>query len=142
MNFVDDENLVAVANRRDGQPGNHHFANVVDAGVTGGVDLEHVDVASLRDLDARVTRAAGLRRRTLHAVQRLRQDPRRRRLAASSRAGKHERMGDAAARNGVAQRARHRLLADDLIEALRTPLAGEDLIGHRTSRNVKLESEK
>jgi hypothetical protein len=130
MNFVDDENLVAVADWCDGEPGNHHFANVVDAGMTGRVDLEHVDVASLRDLDTRVTRATRLRRLALHAVQRLGQYPRGRRLAASSWTGEHERMRDAAARNRVAQRARHRLLADDLIEALWTPFAGEDLIGH------------
>ena len=30
----------------------------------------------------------------------------------------------------VAQRPRHRLLADDVVELLRAPLAGDDLIGH------------
>ena len=129
VDFVDDEDLVAVANRRDRQAGNHDLADVVDARMARGVDLEDVDVAPLGDLDARVTRAARFGGRTLHAVQRLRQDPRRRRLAASARTGKHERVGDAPARDGVAQRLRHRLLADDLIEPLRTPLAGENLVG-------------
>ena len=30
----------------------------------------------------------------------------------------------------VAQRTRHRLLPDDIVEPLRAPLAREDLIGH------------
>ena len=60
VDFVDDEDLVAVADRRDRQPGDHHLADVVDAGVAGRVDLEHVDVAPLRDLDARVALAARL----------------------------------------------------------------------------------
>ena len=58
VDLVDDEHLVAVAHRRDRQAGDHHLADVVDAGVAGGVDLEHVDVAPLRDLDAGVALAA------------------------------------------------------------------------------------
>ena len=45
-------------------------------------------------------------------------------------AGEDERLGDAAARERVAKRGGDGLLADDVLEALRTPLAGEDLIGH------------
>ena len=45
-------------------------------------------------------------------------------------AGEHERLREPAARQRVAQRARDRLLADDVVEPLRAPLAGEDLIGH------------
>ena len=66
------------------------------------------------------------------AVERPRQDARGRRLAAAARAGEHERMRDAAARNRVAQRTRHRLLPDDIVEALRAPFARENLIGHWT----------
>ena len=56
VDFVDDEDLVAIADRRDRQPGDDDLADVVDPGVAGGVDLEDVDVAPLRDLDARVAR--------------------------------------------------------------------------------------
>ena len=65
------------------------------------------------------------------AVQRPRQDARRRRLAAASRAREDERMRDAAARDRVAQRARHRLLPDDVVEPLRPPFSGENLVGHQ-----------
>ena len=40
-----------------------------------------------------------------------------------------ERLGDAVGGNRVAQRLRDAALADDVIEPLRPPLAGEDLIG-------------
>ena len=75
--------------------------------------------------------AARVGRRPLLAVQRPRQDARRRRLADAARAGEHERLREPAARERVAQRARHRLLADDVVEPLRPPLARDDLVGHR-----------
>ena len=105
VHLVDDEHLVAVAHGRDRQPGDDHLADVVDAGVAGGVDLEDVDVAPLRDLDAGVALAARIGRRPLHAVQRPRQDARGRGLADAARAGEDERLRDPAAGQRVAQRA-------------------------------------
>ena len=61
MDLVDDEDLVAIARRPHLQPVDDHLADVVDAGVRRGVDLEHVEVAALGDLDAGVADAAGLR---------------------------------------------------------------------------------
>ena len=58
VDFVDDEDLVAVAHRHDAEAGDDHLADVVDAGVGRGVDLEDVDVAPFGDLDARVAHAA------------------------------------------------------------------------------------
>ena len=126
MDLVDDEDLVAVAGRRDGEPGDHHLADVIDTRMAGRVDLEDVEVPPLRDLHAGIADAARLRRGPLHTVQRLRENPRRRRLTGATRAGKHERMRDAAAGNCIAQRARHGLLADDLVKPLRTPLYGRE----------------
>src|SRR5687768_5450801 len=80
----------AISDRRDRQPGNHPLADVVDAGLAGRVDLQHVDAAPLRNLDAAVALTAGIRRGALLAVERSRQDARRRRLAAAARPGKHE----------------------------------------------------
>ena len=97
MHLVDDEHLVAVARRRKRQVANHHLADVVDAGVAGRVDLEDVDIAALGNLDAGVAVAARLGGRPRVAVERPRQDARGRRLAAAMRAGKHERLRDAAA---------------------------------------------
>ena len=68
--------------------------------------------------------------RSLVAAQRARQNPRRRRLAHAARTGKHERLRNAPALDGVGERTRHSRLADDVIELLRAPLAGEDLVGH------------
>ena len=74
---------------------------------------------------------AGIRRRPLHAVQGPREHARGRGLADAARAGEDERLGDPAARERVAERRGDRLLTDDVVEALRAPLAGEDLVGHR-----------
>ena len=74
--------------------------------------------------------AARIGRRPVHAVQRPRQDARRRRLADAARSGEHERLREPAARQRVAQRPRHRLLSDDVVELLRPPLARDDLVGH------------
>ena len=130
MDFVDDEDLVAVADGRNRQAGNHHFADVVDAGVAGGVDLEHVHVAALGDLDAGVALTARIDRRSVHAVERPRQDARGRRLAGAALAREHERVRDAVAGDRVAQRARDRRLPDDLVELLRPPFSSQDLIRH------------
>ena len=128
VDFVDDEDLVAVAHRHDAEAGDDDLADVVDAGVRGGVDLEDVDVASLGDFDARIARAARIGRRPVHAAQRARQNPRRRRLADAARTGEHERLREPAAGERVAQRARHRLLSDDVIELLRPPFSRDDLV--------------
>ena len=63
-------------------------------------------------------------------------------LPRAARTGKHERVGDAAAGDGVAQRPRHRLLADDLVEPLRTPLARENLVRHSVEVKFEVESVK
>ena len=86
MNFVDDEDLVAIADRHDAQPRDDDLTNVVDLGVRGGIDLEHIDIASFGDLDAGVAGAARSRGRSLLAVQRARQDARGCGLADTARA--------------------------------------------------------
>ena len=130
MNFVDDENLVAVPHGHDRQPVDDHLAHVVDAGMRRGVDLHDVDVAPFGNLAAGVAHPAGIGRRPLVAAQRARQNPRRRRLADAARTRKHERLRNPPALDGVGQRTRHSRLADDVIELLRAPLAGENLVGH------------
>ena len=51
--------------------------------------------------------------------------------------GEHEGLRDTAAGDGIAQRARDRLLSDDVIEPLRTPLACENLVAHSENPNPK-----
>ena len=76
MKILKRSRIGAIAERLDDD-----LADGVDAGVGGAVDLEHVDVAAFGDLDARVARRRTARRRPVHAVERARQDARRRRLA-------------------------------------------------------------
>ena len=130
MDFVDDENLESIAHRRDGERLDDHLADVVDAGVGGAVDLEDVHVAALRDLHARVARAAGLGRRALHAVERAREDARGRRLPDAARAREDEGLREPPARHRVLQREDGPALADDVIEALRTPFSGQSQVRH------------
>src|SRR5438445_1662987 len=130
MDFVDDEDLVAIPNWHDGEAGDDHLAHVVDARVRGCVDLEDVDVAPFGNLDARVALSARIRRWSVHAVQRPRQNARRRRLSDAARSGEDERLREPAAFQRVAQRTRHLQLSDDVVELLRPPLARNYLVGH------------
>jgi hypothetical protein len=131
MNLVDDEHLVAIAHREDAQAGDDHLADVVDLGVRGGVDLQDVHVAAVGDLHAGLADAARISGRSLDAVQRAGENPRGGRFADAARPGEHERLGEPAALERVAQRARHRLLSDHVVELLRPPFARDDLVGHR-----------
>ena len=139
VDFVDDEDLVAIARRPHLQAVDDHLADVVDAGVRRGVDLEHVEVAAFGDLDAGVADAARLRRRPLLAVERAGQDAGGGRLADAAGAGEHERLRDAAGRDGVAEGLRDALLPDHLVEALRPPLARENLVRHVSSESVGID---
>ena len=131
VHLVDDVHLVAVPDRGHGQAGNDHLPDVLDLGVRGGVDLEHVDVAALGDLAAGVARPARLGRRAFDAAQRPREDARRRGLSHAARTGEDERLGQPVARQGVPQGLRHAALAHDVLERLRAVLPGQHLVGHR-----------
>ena len=74
---------------------------------------------------ARVTRAVGIRRRAVGAVQSLREDARERRLAGAARACEEVRLAHVARRDGVLERPNDRLLADHVVEPLRTIFAVE-----------------
>ena len=130
VDFVDDEDLEAIAHRRDRQRLDDDLAHGIDAGVGGAVDLEDVDVAALRDLDAGVALAARLGRRSLFAIQRPREDPRRGRLPDAARARKDKGLRETPRRDGVLQRLDDAALADDVIEPLRAPFSGEGDVGH------------
>jgi hypothetical protein len=130
VHLVDDQDLEAIARRSIGER-LLDAADVVDAGVRGGVDLLHVDVDAGRDLLAGRTLQARRRRGTVHAVERLREDARARRLANPADTREQERVRDPALLNRVAEGARDVLLADEILERLRTPLSGKDQVAHR-----------
>jgi hypothetical protein len=125
VDLVDDEDLEAVAHRRDGERLDDDLADGVDAGVGGAVDFEHVDVTALGDFEAGVARPARLAGGPRHAVQRPRQDPRRRRFPDAPRSGEDERLREPPGRDGVLQRLDDTALADDVLEALRAPFASK-----------------
>jgi hypothetical protein len=131
VHLVDDEHLVAIAHRCDRQIRDDHLADVVDLGVRRGVDLEDVYIAALGDLDAGLAAAARIRGRPAGAAQGARQNPRGGGLADAARPGEHERLREPPARQRVAQRPRHRLLPDDIVELLRPPFARDHLVRHR-----------
>src|SRR5690606_12159346 len=105
-------------------------ADVVDAGVRGGVDLQQVDVAAGIDRLAGLALAAGVAGRATLAVEALGEDARDRGLAHAAGAGEQEGVVDAAGIERVDQGADHVFLAHEFGETLRAPLAGEDEVGH------------
>ena len=131
MDFIDDEDLLLVADRHDGQARDDHFAHVIDAGMRGGIDLEHVHVAAFRDFAAGIADAARVGGGAVGAVEHARQDAGRRGLADTARPGEHERLRNPTARHRVAKRLGDGALADHLIERLGPPAAGYDGVGHK-----------
>ncbi len=129
MHFVDDVDLVAGVDGSVAHPV-EQLAHLVDLGARGGVELQHVHMPALDDgaavtslhaqLDGRLMPLGGLE------VEGARQEPGGGGLANPPHPGEHEGVGDAAGGEGVAQRAHHRLLADHVLEALRTVLARQD----------------
>ena len=135
VDFVDDVDLVARRNRRIAHRLDD-LAHIVDAGVAGGVHLDHVDVAALGDRPARLTDPARVDRRPPlpvrpDTVQRLGDQPRGAGLADPAHPGHQERMRQPLARDRVGQRGDHRILPDQLRERLRAVLAREHAIGLR-----------
>ncbi len=133
MHLVYDVDLVAC---RGGAIGDavDDLADVADAGPARRVHLEHVDMAAFGNRDAGLADAAGLDGRTAlpvfsNAVQTLGNDSCSRCLAHTTHAGQHEGMGDAVGLESVAERAYHRILADQIGEGLGPVLAREDAVG-------------
>src|SRR5262245_35159249 len=104
MDLVDHEHLVAIPGGANGEVADDDFADVVDAGVGCRVDLEHIEIAPLGNLDAGLALTTRIRSRAVHAVQRTRQNPSGRGLADASRAGKDKRLCETAAAERVAKR--------------------------------------
>src|SRR5437762_3441825 len=131
VDLVDDVDLVAAPCRRV-----LHVlaqrADLLDAAVRRAVDLEHVHEGAGQRLAADRARAAGLGPGAVGAEERPREQARRRRLADAAGAGEEVGVGYAAGRERVPERPRDRVLPDDRVERLRSPLPREDLIGQVT----------
>ena len=141
VGLVDDEHPVAVAGRRVANE-LVELPDIVDARLRCGVHLDDVEVARLLDLDTGVAFAAGIRGRGLHvaAVQPLRQEPGDRRLADPADARKAVGVRQPTPFQGIAEGPDDRRLAHDLLELLRPPLAGQNLVmlvGHGRSGKLR-----
>ena len=109
------------------------LADVVDAGVAGGVHFEDIHVAVLVDgaavlafaarFDGRPAGAVGA-----NAIERAGDDSRGGRLANPAHAGQHERVRQPPGSERIGEGAHHRLLADQFGKRLRSIGAGEDAV--------------
>ena len=107
-----------------------HFADVVDAGVAGGVDFEQIDKAALVDGGAGGALAAGFAVGRCFAVEAFGEDAGDGGFAHAARAGEQIGVVQAAFVERVLQGFDNVFLADQIGEGFRAPLAGEDLVGH------------
>ncbi|ERJ41197.1 hypothetical protein L810_0018 [Burkholderia sp. AU4i] len=112
-----------------------HF---IDAAVARGIHLDVIDETPFVDLATGATHAARLRRDAGFTVECLGEDPRQRRLADTAGSGKQIGVMETPAVERVRERPDDVLLADERSEILRTPLACENLIGHREIVSVTL----
>ncbi len=104
MRLVDDVELRLQLRRRvfDALP---KIANIVDATVAGGVDLDHVGVRAVVDGHARCAGVAGaIGRIRIEAIDRLGENACCGRLARAARTAEQVRMGDAVERDRILQR--------------------------------------
>ena len=129
VHFVDQVDLVASDCRRVPRVV-ENLPHVVDAGVGRGVELEEVDEATGIDLGAGRADTARRGGNARHAIEALGKDPRDRGLAHTAGAGQQIRVVNAAARQRIGERRHHVLLAGQLGERHRPPLARKDLVAH------------
>ena len=132
VDFVDDVDLVPGGR---GPVGNalDDFPHVRDAGPGGGIHFENIDMPTVRDreavlaLSARIGSRDSISFRT-HAIQALRDQPRRCGFPHPSHAGQNERMGNPVRLERVPHHADHGVLPDYLGERLRPVLPREDFV--------------
>ncbi len=137
VDLVDDKDLVTVACRVKVNALDDRLADVVDAGVRGGVDLENVDRAALGYLETRRAHRvdrSGARREVwpggLMAIERLGKQTGGSGLADPSCSREKVCVMQTVVFDRIAQRVRNDLLTGDLFECLRPPFTGDYLIRH------------
>ena len=133
MHFVNDVDLGARRNRAIARILDD-LAHVVDAGMGSRVHLDDVNMARLHDrltvdaefghVDARLVDLAGQ-----GIVERAGENAGSRRLADAAHAGQDIGLMDATRGEGIGERAHHRLLADEVLEANRPVFSRQHPIG-------------
>jgi hypothetical protein len=127
VHLVDDVDLVAalrggVARRVAKVP------DLVDAVIGRAVDLDHVEMAPVRNRDDGRVLGIKVGIGAARAVEGLGEDPRDRRLSGAPRADKEVGVPYPAPRDRIPEGAHHVVLADDVSERLRAPFARDDLV--------------
>ena len=131
VDFVDDEDFEPPA---DGaiRGIRNDIADIVDAGVARGIDLDHVDILAAGDPLAGIAFPAGRIRGAGEAlaIERLGQDAGHGSLADAARAAEEVRMGDPSGADGFLECLRNVVLPDHLIEVRRAIATGKDGVSH------------
>jgi len=131
VDFVEDVDLPARAGTEPERRALDDVADVVDAAVRRRVELEQIEEPSRGDGDTVLAFTARLAVvAEVQTVQRLGEDPRRRRLPGAARPRQEVGVTDAAVAYGIAHRPRDVLLTDELGKALRPVLAVQGLVRH------------
>src|SRR5450759_523621 len=136
MHFVDDIYLVAPRDRHVLRAFKQ-LAHFIDLGIGRRINLQQIDKASRVNLSAcraHAARFGGYSAIAVHslAIERLRKNARQRRLADASCSGKKISVMYTAGIQCVGESRDHMVLSDNLGKRLRTPLAGKNLMTHRT----------
>ncbi|GJE72535.1 hypothetical protein CHKEEEPN_4092 [Methylorubrum podarium] len=136
VDLVDDVDLVAGRDRRVADAVDD-AAHVVDAGMRGGVHLQHVHVPGFHDRLAVQPEfrhrhgGAGIRLAGAEIVEAAGEDAGGGGLADAAHARQHPGLRDAVGRERVAQRAHHGALADQVVEGLGAVFSRQHPIGGR-----------
>jgi hypothetical protein len=107
------------------------LADVVDRVVGGSIHLDHVERGRIGDGPAGLALAAWSHGRSIHAVERAREDLGNRGLARTARADEQVGVMNLALLDRIAERAHYVRLPDDLVEGLRPVTAVEASHGGR-----------
>lgn len=129
MSFVEDYDFVAARGRSI----TDHFAelaNLVDAAIRGGVNFENVERCAGGNFAAGIASVVGFGRGAFHAIERLGEDAGGGRLAYAANAGKDVGVSDSIRFDGVRERLRDVLLADNFRECLWAIFSSDDFIAH------------
>ena len=135
VHFVDDVDLEVPFARRVAHVV-AQLAHLLDAVVARAVDLEDIEAVAAGDLLAVIAHAARRDGRAVHAVERLRQDARRRSFPDAARPDKKISVREAVLLDRVLERARDMCLPDQIVERLRPIFPRENLIAHASNLNA------
>jgi hypothetical protein len=121
--FIDNENFIAT---QGGEIFNifPEFPNLVDAAITGAVDLQDIKAMSLGNLQAGLALVARRRRGTVDTVQGLGQDAGHRGLADPPGPAKEIGMGHPSQFQGIFQGTGDMFLPHNFVEILGSPFPG------------------